>query len=682
MNARTIFASSVAAIIGLSMLYLGMASRPPEPEKVFTTAELPPAWKPEVLEAVELMPLADSDGRVKSLHTFAYYELLRTRAIASLSLKVEGDKKKRSWTPAAWLLDCLFYPQLANNYPVFVVEDGEVLAQLGLTPHTKQRDRYSFNELLPGREAFISAAQKLSMKKAEDMTRIERLTNALARNFIEYENLIRALDAGRETVGMPAEVDDESLKPWAGKDVPAIQALALVATSPTWKTLGEQRKAGQQVTLPGWLETLLPQIDTKMRTAGVLRWYPPSGKGADNWETPVGIIRDLAEEGPHAATADVKLHELAELASLAADREQNDTFQAKLMAFANNRTTEAKAAGVYGKVAHDRNYLKWRIFEFVKLWFIVLFLLTAVSWLKPGVKWYQTIIKVCTWIGFAGIVAGIGQRVWITGWGPVTNIYETIPYITLMAGIFAMLMSKAMKNAIPQAVAVAVGAMGMFLASRYESGQSADTIDALVAVLRSNYWLWTHVTSINLGYATVLLASIFSMIYIFARIFDLMRTDAKLFRDLTRCAYGILCFGLFFALIGTILGGIWGNDSWGRFWGWDPKENGALLIVMWCLLVMHMRLAGWVKEFGFHLWTAAGAIPCIFSWWHVNLLNVGLHSYGFTEGLEGKLFTAYGIVGGVILLGIVLRILEGVARRQMASGASDPLPGEVGADAA
>ena len=121
---------------------------------------------------------------------------------------------------------------------------------------------------------------------------------------------------------------------------------------------------------------------------------------------------------------------------------------------------------------------------------------------------------------------------------------------------------------------------------------------------------------------------------------------------------------VFFGLIGTILGGIWGNESWGRFWGWDPKENGAMLIVLWCLMVLHMRLAGWVKEFGFHIWTAMGAIPVIFSWWHVNLLQVGLHSYGFTEGLESKLRIAYWMVGSIVFLGIFLRVLEGIARRQ------------------
>jgi hypothetical protein len=133
---------------------------------------------------------------------------------------------------------------------------------------------------------------------------------------------------------------------------------------------------------------------------------------------------------------------------------------------------------------------------------------------------------------------------------------------------------------------------------------------------------------------------------------------------LTQSAYGILCFGLVFSLIGTILGGIWGNDSWGRFWGWDPKENGALVIVLWCLAVLHMRLAGWIKEIGLHLCTAFGANFCIFSWFHVNVLNVGLHSYGFTQGLEEKLILAYGIISLVVLLGAVIKLLETLAHKQ------------------
>ena len=674
MNSRNIAAVVLAAAAGLTMIYFGASSRPEEPEKVYTTAELPPEWKPEVLDAFERLAISDRDGRVKSFHTFAHYELFRTRAYSTLSLKVEDEKRKRSWTATAWTLDCLFFPELANNYPSFVVEDSEVLAHLGLTSHTKQRDRYTFNELLPARAAIMAESERLSGMDSEKMTRIERLTNSLAINFNAYEGLTKALDFLRAEVSVPADAPEEPLKAAAGKTIPAHEAAALLTATPAWKTFRAQPKDQPRQPLPEWIETVLAQVDQSLRVARDPLWFPPTAEGKDNWASSTGFVKELAENGPHAAAAPAKLRELAELVALAKDKAMNDEFQTKLAAFAVNRTAEAKAVGAYGKTVADRAYLKWRIFEYAKWFFILLFLVAAISWLKPGAQRFHSWVKRCAWIGLAAIAVGIGQRVYITGWGPVTNIYETIPYITLLAGVFAMLMSRAMKNVIPVSIAIAVGAAGMFLASRHETGNSKDTIPALEAVLRSNYWLWTHVTSINLGYATVMLAAIFSMVYIFARLFDIMRVDDKLCRDLTRCAYGILCFGLFFSLIGTILGGIWGNDSWGRFWGWDPKENGALLICFWCLFVMHMRLGGWIKEFGLHLWTAMAAVPVIFSWWHVNQLQVGLHSYGFTDGLDTKLKIAYSVVGGIILLGVVVRILEGVARRQMAAAKQAALP--------
>ena len=88
--------------------------------------------------------------------------------------------------------------------------------------------------------------------------------------------------------------------------------------------------------------------------------------------------------------------------------------------------------------------------------------------------------------------------------------------------------------------------------------------------------------------------------------------------------------------MGTVLGGIWANDSWGRFWGWDPKENGAMLIVLWCLIILHARMGGYLKEWGLHIASVLGAIVVAFSWWGVNLLGTGLHSYGFTDGIGGR----------------------------------------------
>ena len=97
--------------------------------------------------------------------------------------------------------------------------------------------------------------------------------------------------------------------------------------------------------------------------------------------------------------------------------------------------------------------------------------------------------------------------------------------------------------------------------------------------------------------------------------------------------YGVLCFAIFFSFVGTVLGGLWADDSWGRFWGWDPRENGALIIVLWNALVLHARWAGLVRTRGLAVLVVVGNIVTAWSWFGVNELGVGLHSYGFKEGV-------------------------------------------------
>ena len=97
--------------------------------------------------------------------------------------------------------------------------------------------------------------------------------------------------------------------------------------------------------------------------------------------------------------------------------------------------------------------------------------------------------------------------------------------------------------------------------------------------------------------------------------------------------YGTVCFAMFFSFVGTVLGGLWADDSWGRFWGWDPKENGALMIVLWNALVLHARWGGMIKERGLAALAVVGNVVVSWSYFGVNELGVGLHSYGFTEGV-------------------------------------------------
>jgi ABC-type transport system involved in cytochrome c biogenesis permease subunit len=158
-----------------------------------------------------------------------------------------------------------------------------------------------------------------------------------------------------------------------------------------------------------------------------------------------------------------------------------------------------------------------------------------------------------------------------------------------------------------------------------------DTFTVLQAVLDTQFWLATHVTCITLGYATTYLAGMLGLDYIIQGVFT-PTLSAKEERDLHRMIYGTLCFSIFFSFVGTVLGGLWADDSWGRFWGWDPKENAALMIVLWNALALHARWGGMVKERGLAALAVAGNIFVSWSWWGVNALGAGLHSYGFKRG--------------------------------------------------
>jgi ABC-type transport system involved in cytochrome c biogenesis permease subunit len=102
-----------------------------------------------------------------------------------------------------------------------------------------------------------------------------------------------------------------------------------------------------------------------------------------------------------------------------------------------------------------------------------------------------------------------------------------------------------------------------------------------------------------------------------------------------------------------VVGGLWADDSWGRFWGWDPKENGALIIVLWNALVLHAKWDKLVKDRGLALLAIAGNIVTSWSWFGVNELGVGLHSYGFTEGVLRALGTFALYMLACILFGLV-----------------------------
>ena len=250
--------------------------------------------------------------------------------------------------------------------------------------------------------------------------------------------------------------------------------------------------------------------------------------------------------------------------------------------------------------------------------------------------------------GLAVHIIGIGARVYILSRPPVSTLYESILFVGAVGVAYTL--HAHIKNR--QDIWLYVGAISGIILHilGFAHDQDGDSFLMLTAVLNTNFWLATHVTVITAGYAFCILTSLLAHTCLLQIFTARTGKPSKALWDKTWvCAL----LALLLTSVGTILGGIWADQSWGRFWGWDPKENGALLIVLWLIWVIHGKIAG---QFN-HIWTAAGlaylSVIVALSWFGVNLLSVGLHAYGFTDSAAWTLgiFTAAEtiFIGGLLL---------------------------------
>ena len=265
--------------------------------------------------------------------------------------------------------------------------------------------------------------------------------------------------------------------------------------------------------------------------------------------------------------------------------------------------------------------------------YILSFLLIGVSWmLKPTL--FRNISYLSLIVGFLIHGYGILLRMQIMGRPPVSTLYESVIFVSFIILLLAVTLEYFRADGLGIFVGSVGGSILHFVGFSYAA--DGDTLGMLVAVLDSNFWLATHVTTITIGYGASLAAGFIGHLYLIQNILN--PSNNKKLKSIFNNLFGMTLFALFFTLFGTILGGIWADQSWGRFWGWDPKENGALLIVLWQLLMIHSRLAGIVKPPLFALGMGLNNIIVALAWFGVNLLQVGLHSYGFDDGVAKNLY--------------------------------------------
>lgn len=255
------------------------------------------------------------------------------------------------------------------------------------------------------------------------------------------------------------------------------------------------------------------------------------------------------------------------------------------------------------------------------------------------------------------LVIGLGFRVYITEFAPVTNMYGTMIWVSFGVIIFSLMLFSLYKNWITSGLMLVGAGLILLLTEQIPLILSPD-LDPIVAVLRSNFWLSTHVTTITISYAAFTIAMILGNVAL-VRLWT-HKDNEKFFKEYSHYAYRMIQLGCFLLTVGIILGGVWADYSWGRFWGWDPKETWALIADIGFLVLLHARYIGWVTEFSLLALAPVSYLLVVMAWYGVNfILAAGLHSYGFSSGGAMAVTIFVGIQLGLLALGFYKRQTSG-----------------------
>ncbi len=532
-------------------------------------------------------------GRVKPLDTVARNSLLIIHGKQSVRL---ADGKQID--AMQWLTDLLFRAPVADACPVFVIQNAEVLGLFGW----EQSDRkyFAFAQLAPFLRQIDEQgdqSDKLqSVQRSAYQNAVVNLRNAL----VLYQRLKNSVQP-EGTENFVAELDafDNAL-PEAAK-------------------AARQREAGgtfDQAKLNRVVE-LLQRYQRIAEAAYVLA--VPSAKPSE-WHS---IGENLVE-----SVAAGKIDPIVKLYAQIGDayRANNRSLfsqQVDLLAgaLAKEQPTAAK------RTSFEFFFNQVDPFTHSMVLYVLAFLLACGSWLG----WSRPLNRAAFYLLFLALAVhtfGLVSRMYLQERPPVTNLYSSAIFIGWGAVIVSLILERIFRDGIGAACAGAIGFITLIIA--HHLAGSGDTLEMLQAVLDTNIWLATHVVAITTGYSAMFLAGMLATIYIVRGVFT--RSLKKETADsLTRMTYGVVCFATLFSFVGTVLGGIWADQSWGRFWGWDPKENGAVLIVLWCAIILHARWGGFIRQRGLMIMAIFGNVVTSFSWFGVNMLGVGLHSYGFME---------------------------------------------------
>jgi ABC-type transport system involved in cytochrome c biogenesis permease subunit len=547
-------------------------------------------------------------GRIKPLDTVARNSLLILRGKQTLRL-ANGDKM----TASRWLAEVLFNAPVADTYPVFAIANQEVLGMFGWPQADKKY--CSFAELHPYLAKIDEEGSRAADATAKERTPFQTSIYNLRNSLLLYQRLKDSIHPEKST-GFAAEINTYA----------AAKAAAKQNTPPPDK---------DQLALLRAAET---RYQGQAEAASMLTVPPPAGGQPGDWLATGGALLrvDSPQAIPAALTAYAKLSDAFRAGDHAG-------FTQAATAYADSLQREHP--DWTGRSSFELRFNQMEPFYQSTVLYVGAFLLACGSWLACPKGLRQTAFLLLL---LALVVHSFGMfaRMYLQGRPPVTNLYSSAIFVGWGAVVLGLVLERLFRDGIGAACAGMVGFITLIIA--HHLGSNGDTLEMMQAVLDSNIWLATHVVIITAGYSAMFLAGMLAVAYVVLGVLT-RRLTRDTAQTLTRMVYGVVCFATLFSFVGTVLGGIWADQSWGRFWGWDPKENGALLIVLWCGMILHARWGGFIRQRGLMAMAIGGNAITAFSWFGVNMLGVGLHSYGFMDKAFPWL-VAFGIAQALLIL--------------------------------
>lgn len=563
------------------------------------------------MKGFERIPV-QHEGRIKPLDTMARV-LLR---------QFSGKESLGALSASDWMAETLFDPLGAANRPVFLIRNAGLRHRLGIPEHPDSL--YSYAELTRGLGRTVEEAARLNERQRQGLNMDERELLRIHENALLYTQILRSFS-------LLLPLDIELPRRW---DAPHRKTLTYLDLRKIERDVEEEsrrivQKKGDDLSKFTPEEQRIVTLSYQLNLLGggaannrLLRLIPDPWGESGEWLAPWALLQE-GKGAPETA----QLLDLWKKLAAAWDEQNPQTWNdlCKEIFFRQKKLSP-------GQVREDRIALELLLNRTAPFLFSsVLYALSLAGGLLFLVSRTPVWRKFALLMLIFGVTlhgSGIAARVILLERPPVGTLFESMLFVGAAAALFGLLLERLMKNG----SGILTGSLaGLLIGILSQSFSENESLKLLPAVLDTRFWLATHVVCITLGYSWCIATAIFAHLALLGREETADRQQ--------RVVHLLALLALLFTASGTILGGIWADQSWGRFWGWDPKENGALLIVLWLIWLLHGKVSGHLD----HIWMLAGyaflSVIVAFAWIGVNLLGVGLHSYGFTEGVMTGLFT-------------------------------------------